>query len=140
MIIELMGFPPEVLKATLKKAIEQLKERAVVKKEFYAEPKKVGEKIFSSFVEFECEVKDFTTLSGIIFDFGPSTIEILSPDKIEIKSKEVESMLNDMIAKVHDMDQKIKILTANNIILQKNLNLLQQESDKIKNEEKDKEK
>jgi archaeosine-15-forming tRNA-guanine transglycosylase len=140
MIIELLGFPPDALKATLKKAIEQMKERVVIKKEFYAEPKKVGEKIFSSFVEFECEIKDFETLMGIVFDFGPSTIEILSPDEIKMKSKEIEHVLNDLVARIHEMDKQIKILTANNIILQKNINMLQQKSDENKNQQEEKEK
>jgi hypothetical protein len=76
-------------------------------------PKVSGDNIFTSFVEVTAEIKDFSGVLGFIIDFGPINIEILEPEGVvEIDSGELEGVINDFIAKIHEYDKRLKVITT----------------------------
>ena len=119
-IIEIAGYPKEHIEETMKGVVEKLKkEKKVVNfKIFEAEQK---EKLFSTFSEIEIDVEDFDELMGICFDYMPSSVEILKPDKFNLESKDFENFINDLLAKLHQYDMIIKNLKAQNMVLNKEL-------------------
>lgn len=130
LIIEIAGFPKEHIDNTLKKTAENFAKqgknikltRSKIKD---AQPVKLGKiektKLFSGFVELEADVADFSTLIGIIFDWMPSSVEILEPEQITDNIHELNGVLNDLAAKLHQYDSVVKKLKAKTILLSKEL-------------------
>ena len=50
----------------------------------------------------------------------PSTVEIMSPEKLQIDMAEFESFVNDLQAKLHQTDMMLKGLQAQKGVLDKN--------------------
>ena len=130
MIVEIAGFPKEHIDDALKRASENFgKESKKVKvtnkniKE--SQHVKMGEikdtKIFSGFVEFGAEVEDFSTLVGLVFDWMPSSVEIIEPEKVAENTRELNNVLNDLACKLHQYDAAVKKLKAKAILLAKEL-------------------
>jgi len=101
---EVVGNPKDFVQNFSKKLIEDLKklDYLEIKKIENPEPieREVGKdkkvKMFSTFIEVEGEFKDLDSLFNFILDFSPSTIEILDPEKFEIKNFELNKYLNDI--------------------------------------------
>ncbi len=127
-IIEILGAPKGHVENTLKLVLDKIKENDdynLLNQEIY-EAKEVG-KLFTAFTEAEIEFKDIYKLIIFSFDFMPSSIEILEPEKFMINSNNLSDWLNDLLAMIHKQDMLLKKVNANNI-------LLKQELDKFKRE------
>jgi len=130
MIVEIAGFPKEHIDDALNRTSENFaKESKQVKvtdkKIREAQHVEIGEikdtKIFSGFVEFRAEVETFSTLVGLVFDWMPSSVEIIEPEKIAENTRELNNVLNDLAGKLHQYDAAVKKLKARTIILTKEL-------------------
>tara|TARA_Y100000310_G_scaffold334148_1_gene413207 strand:- start:1457 stop:1930 length:474 start_codon:yes stop_codon:yes gene_type:complete len=123
-VLEIMGNPKEHVESTMEmvlKKVDEFKEVAVLKKNVNP-PMEVEPKPFwSSFSELDLEFKDKNTLIGFCFDFMPSSIEIVSPDKFKLERKVYEDFLNDLLGRLHQYDMMLKNVHAQNIILRKEL-------------------
>ena len=83
-------------------------------------PKLISDNVFTSFVEVTVEIKNFSGVLGFIIDFGPVNIEILEPEGVvKIDSGELEGVINDFIAKIHEYDKRLKAITAAFLKVQK---------------------
>jgi len=95
--IEMQAIEEELLKKQmdkLSKAIENDKEFTVYSIE-KAEIVKEGE-YYSSYLEVNFSVKNFTALVKFMFFYGPSSVEIIKPDKIEFSAQDLQDGLVDM--------------------------------------------
>jgi len=122
-ILEVMGKPKQHVEDTIKKYVKEIREIPdimVVKEEYM--PIKELDKLFSSFVEIEMAVKSIITLVGFCFDYMPSSIEIVKPEKVVMPGNELSGFLNDLLARLHSTDMMLKTIKARNLVLKKNLN------------------
>lgn len=110
--IELMGWPKETLNDTLKKIVDTIKKKWTVYREDYSEPEKMGEKMFSSYVEFEAEFSDLKDLFNIVLNYGPTVVEIIEPTEVYISGSDMQDIMADISSKVNMLDRNIKILSA----------------------------
>jgi len=93
----------------MKKVVELLDSNnklTIIEKKI-AEAKEV-KGLWSTFGEFEIGFSNFEDIGSFCFEFMPSSIEIISPAKIELDSKEVEDFTNDVLAKLHQYDMIVK--------------------------------
>lgn len=121
-IIELLGKPKEHIEETMNKVLDELKERKgveILNKETL-EAKKL-EKFFSIFSDLDIKCVDISTLLGVCFDFMPSSVEILEPDKLSFESKYMDNFLNDLLAKLHQQSMVVRNLHAENILMKQKL-------------------
>ncbi len=127
-IIEIAGWPKEHVGSTLKLIVDKLKKEKAVSliKEKISEPKKVSEKIWSAFVELDVLVKSLVDLIGLVFDYMPSSVEIIEPETIKESTQGLGELLNDLIAKLHAYDAAVKKLKAVNTILGRELEKFKQ--------------
>jgi len=121
MIQEVAGFPKEKVETFMDQLNGQLVALSgveVLEREIH-EAKLVDEKegIWSMYAELELLVDSFSKVLLIIFDFMPSSIEILAPEKISDNSGELAGALNDLIGKLHQLDSSVKKLFAQNKFL-----------------------
>ena len=120
-IIEMLGVPKDHVENTMKKYVDKLrndKELSIVKADF-AEPKSQGE-LFSIFVELDIWFKDTENLMSFCFDAMPSSVEIIEPQELKFQSEELSGLLNDLQAKLHQLDLLVKKLRAENKMLDLN--------------------
>ena len=125
-IIEIVGKPKEHIEKALKIVVEKVKEQkniqVVEEKVFDAEKQ---EEMFSTFAEMGILFNNMPTLVGFCFDFMPSSIEILDPEKLSFDSNQFAGLINDLLAKLHQMTLKVVQNEMEKKALKKNmLNML----------------
>jgi hypothetical protein len=121
-ILEMMGKPKEHVEETFKQYLEQLKknEHITVLEEEFNEPKEVEGGMFSSFVEMELLADDLSNVVWFCFDYMPSSVEVYEPQELKYKSHDFTDFLNDLQARLHQMDMTVKTVNATNLKLNKN--------------------
>ena len=127
-IIEVLGKPPEHIEATLKgyvKKIEDDPEITVLKKDF-SKPAEQEGGFYSTFVELEAWSKNMPKLFWFCFDYMPSSVEILDPTTLTFSSNDFSDFLNDLQARLHQIDMVVKTARQQTKQLTKNANLVVQ--------------
>ena len=123
-IINMIGKPKEHLDKIIKDYVEELKKEKGVKviKEHYAEAKEQEDKpnMFSTFVEIDVEFDDIDKLMWFCYDYMPTSIEVISPEKLVHESVDFSNYLNEQQGKLHKLDMLIKNFEAENKVLKKN--------------------
>ncbi|MCS7134588.1 MAG: hypothetical protein NZ889_01885 [Candidatus Pacearchaeota archaeon] len=137
-VFEAIGRPKEhiteMLQLLVKKLGESKKVEVLKSKLHEAKPierKENSEKIaevYSSFVEVEALVESMTKLMGIIFDFMPSSIEIVSPIDLKMKAWDANALLNDLATKLHYYNMALNALKAERDMLSMKLSKSKQNS------------
>jgi len=118
MIIEIAGRPATHVKEALEAHIgkmDALKDVMIVYMKI-SEPTLIDEEkeIYSCFAEVEIEVETLFRLSELIFDYMPSSIEVLSPDSVSLNVQESSMFLNDLAGRLHKYDEIAKIAQLRN--------------------------
>ncbi|MBU2560888.1 MAG: hypothetical protein KKD17_01225 [Nanoarchaeota archaeon] len=124
-IIEVLGAPKEYVEDAIKVVVDKLHKTdglEVVSESTY-EAEEKG-KLFSTFSEIEIWFKDVDALSKFIFDFTPSSVEVVQPSKLSLSAIFVSGFMNDFLLKMHDMGLKLKDTAAKSQLLQKNTDAL----------------
>ncbi|MFH1396131.1 MAG: hypothetical protein ABIG93_01910 [archaeon] len=124
-VIEVLGKPKEHVESSLQKYLEKLEadEKYTIKTKDVAEIKKQDgeQELWTIFAEIEFESKKVEDVISFCFDYMPSIIEVLEPSELKYKAEEVSNFLNDMQAKLFQVDMVAKQLTMQNSHLQKNM-------------------
>src|SRR3989338_6110219 len=66
-------------------------------------------------------VKGIPKIIGFCFDYMPSSIEITKPEEFIVKKSTVENLINDLQARLHNVDMIVKKQKNENTFLKKNL-------------------
>lgn len=113
MIIEVAGRPPEYLEESLKAHLDKLNHIKDVKliSSKIAESRLIETEkdLYTCFGEVEVETIGFAKLMDLIFDFMPSSVEIINPNDIEFNCQEATMFANDMAGRLHKYDEVAKI-------------------------------
>ncbi len=125
-VIEVLGKPKEHVEEAMKSYIEKLKKDKKYKilREEFAEVKKQESELWSTFTEMEMEVENMQDLIGFCFDYMPSMLEILKPSKMELSDKGFSDFLNDLQARLHQVDMIAKQVKMENDHLKINMGKL----------------
>lgn len=123
-LIEVLGKPPEHIEKALNDIIERIdKEEGVikiVKKDIKSPaPLKDQKDLFISFAEIELEAENIYTISGIVFKYMPSHVEVISPEKISIKNLDLNDFFNEVTRRLHAYDEIARIVQHEKMILEK---------------------
>ena len=128
-IIEVLGKPKEHVEKAMADYIENIKkdtDLAVVKEE-YSEPKE-KDNFWLMFVDMEIVFKGLPKLVRFCFEYMPSSIEILKPEALAVHNHEISGFLNDLQARLHNVDMAVKQLKNENIFLKRNMKTLLENS------------
>jgi len=139
-IIEIAGRPPEHVKQSLETHTATLKKVKGVEviNEQISEPKKLekGNEVYTCFSEIEIKCESFSKLIDIIFDFMPSSIEIIQPSSINFNMQQATSFINTLAGRLHRYDEIAKIAQLQNQQLASKIKELQEKNPEEKKEEK----
>ncbi len=123
-VLEVIGKPKEHVEAALKGYLEKLKQDTqykVVLDELAEIKKQDNEELWAIFAEVEIWTERLENISHFCFNYMPSLIEILEPAHLTIKDAELSEFLNDLQAKLHQVDMVAKQVKLENDILKKNM-------------------
>ncbi|MFW6233242.1 MAG: hypothetical protein ACOC3Z_01105 [Nanoarchaeota archaeon] len=123
-LIEVLGRPPEHLEKTLSNIIERINNEEgvikIIKKDIKSPaPLKQQQDLFISFAEIELEAEDINVISGIVFRYMPSNIEIISPEKLSIKNSNLNDFVNEVTRRLHSYDEIARVIQNEKAILEK---------------------
>jgi hypothetical protein len=142
MIIEIAGRPPEHIKQALEKHTEQLKNLKDVRliSNKISKPKRLEseQEMYTCFAEIEIETESFLRLTEIMFDFMPSSIEIIEPNEVKMNMQQATMFLNNLTGRLHRYDEIAKIANIQNQQLLTKLRQLEQGNISEKREDKTK--
>jgi hypothetical protein len=115
-IVEILGKPEKHVQDTLKEYVQKMKENKnlIIIKEDYSEAKEQEEELFSIFVELELLIKGVGEIVFFCFDYMPSSVEILEPEDLIYKNRDLSSLLNDLQQRLHTYDMALKQFKARN--------------------------
>lgn len=115
-IVEILGKPKEHVEKTLKDYVQKMKENKnlIILNEEYAEPKEQEEELFSIFVELELLINGISEAVFFCFDYMPSSIEIIEPENLSYKNRDLSAFLNDLQLRLHSYDMALKQYKARN--------------------------
>ena len=121
MIVEMAGRPAEHVKESLtnhvgvldkNKDIEVHSINVSAPKEIEMENVAKGDEMFTCFAEVDFEVESFSRLSEIVFDFMPSSVEVIEPSKVNLDTHEASNLLNNIAGRMHRYDEIAKVAGA----------------------------
>ena len=72
-------------------------------------PAKKGNEMFTCFAEIDFETETFARLSEIMFDFMPSSIEVVEPSNFKLSAPDATNLLNNISGRLHRYDEIAKI-------------------------------
>ena len=98
------------------KGIEILNEKS--------EPAEKQGDIWSAFSEVELLINNLEKLTWICMNLMPASIEIMSPDNLLFKGRDLTNWLNDLLAKLHEIGLISQQLGKQNKLMLKNMNAL----------------
>lgn len=134
LVIEVLGKPAEYLEKALGLAVDALeksgKANIIEKKVHPAKLLPNTKEVFTCFAEIEVLVQDVSKLIEIIFDYMPSSIEIIEPANFSLKLEDANAVLNDLATKLHQYDTLLKKSRLELEILAKRLKELAEKSGK----------
>jgi|GEM_PF-2681601 len=145
-IIELVGKPIEHVQKAIVMVGESFgkdqKEVKVAKRSVREPVQLPDSEFFSAYVEFEADVKDISTIMGLIFDYMPSSVEIMEPATLVERTPFINGLLNDLAGKLHQYDYHLRELKAQNDLYKKTLmdirdKVEEKKASKSKNKEAD---
>jgi len=115
-LFEILGSPKEhiieVLNLLIKKIGEEKGVIVVKNKVHEAHLAKHAETFFSSFAEVEIVVEDLKKLIEIVFDYMPSSVEIVSPPDLKFELSGANGLLNDLATRLHQYDTLVRAIRA----------------------------
>ena len=121
-IIEVLGKPKDHVEKSIRDYVDKIKkdpELVVMNADFSEAEEK--EKLFAVFVELDMVIKGMPKLIGFCFDYMPSSIEITKPEEFAVKKSTIENFINDLQARLHNVDMIVKKQKNENTFLKKNL-------------------
>lgn len=109
MMIEVLAITEKAAKSALEKHIEKMgrEKRTIIYNKKFHETKKVEKPLpniktaYSYVVELDLVTQTYDQLIYLVMNYGPSSIEILEPEKLKIGMGEAQSILNSVAEMIH---------------------------------------
>ncbi len=67
------------------------------------------DEMFTAFAECDFETPSFARLSETMFDFLPSSVEVIEPSSVEMDATEATDLLNNISGRLHRYDEIAKV-------------------------------
>ena len=140
-IVEVIGKPKAHVEEAINLVVEKTKEikglkierkeiaetKSLKEEDLPKTEQKIQEKhgeLFSTFAEIEFKADNLDVIASFCFDFLPSSLEFIEPEKIDVNIQDISKLMNDVLGKIHNADHVIKTLNFENSALKNNAMLL----------------
>ncbi len=139
-IFEILGKPPEHLVEALEEIIKQIgEEKGVnIKEKKINEPHEFEKEkgIYTTFAEIIAEFDELMGLIIILFKYMPAHIQIISPDKVNLKGNEMNDIFNEIARRLHAYDEVARVIQLEKSVLEAKLkDILGKKEEKVDEED-----
>ncbi|NQU98121.1 hypothetical protein HQ533_01525 [Candidatus Woesearchaeota archaeon] len=124
-VFEVVGSPKEHIQRALQAHLDKLvndKDIEVIKT--HVEDPEKQDTYWSTFAEVELLVKGLDKFTWMCMNFMPASVEIMAPEELTFKGRELTGWLNDLLAKLHEIGVLSQQVGQQNKALIKNINAL----------------
>lgn len=125
---EVVGNPKEHVEKTMREFMENIRkdqQMKVVTADYgEAEEVKDSQGLWSTFCDAEILFDNLEKVNWLCVNFMPSNIDIIAPEELRFKDKELTNWFNDILAKLHEVSMGYRQTVAKEELLTKNLNFL----------------
>lgn len=125
---EMVGKPQEHVENTLQTFITKLEKDPNVdllnSETADAQELEDEEGFFSAFSEVEMLVPNLESITSISVNLMPASIEIMAPDEFTFTARDVMNWENDLLSRLHEINQRFREETKKVRYLSKNMNAL----------------
>ncbi len=109
MTFDVLATQKEAADSSLESHIEQLCkakdvfvfEKSMMESVLVKNPIPKVQEAYSKASSVKAYIKDFTAVVNLIFHYGPSSMEIIQPEKLEIKVDEMQDIANNIAGYIH---------------------------------------
>ncbi|MBU1976279.1 MAG: helix-turn-helix domain-containing protein [Nanoarchaeota archaeon] len=124
-MFEVVGNPKAHVEKAIKTYIAEIKKdpQILVFKEEYAEPVE-KDKLWSTFCEADLMVLGLEKLNWLCINYTPASIELIEPDTLTYRNKDLTIWANDLLSKLHEIGIITKSLNQKNKYLEKNISMV----------------
>jgi hypothetical protein len=126
-VVEVLGKPKEHIVMALNGYLEKLENDenfSLLKKDLAEARQQENSELWATFAELELKTSEVKNLTSFCFDYMPSVLEIIYPKELKFKDSDVSQFLNDLQARLHQVDMVAKQVQTENNILNKSLGSL----------------
>lgn len=107
-IIEMNALEPELLKKATGKILESIqKEKAFTVYNAKTNPVLKQAEDYSTFIELNVSAKNFRSIVQFMYFYGPSSVEVIKPAKLEFSAQDMQDGLMDMAGMIQTYTQYI---------------------------------
>lgn len=122
-ILEVLGAPKEHVEKSIALFVDNIKNNenyTVLSEEIHPAEDAEEKDMFVTFAELEMETERLSNIANFCFDFMPSSIEIIEPERLTYLAGDLSNFFNDLQAKLHDLDMTAKQFRVQNSNLKNN--------------------
>lgn len=126
-VIEVLGKPKEHVESSLKEFLQNIKDNEryeLINQELANLKKQEDDDLWMIFAEVEVKTEKIEDLVNFCFIYMPSLIEIIEPRELKLSDLDISNFLNDLQAKLHNVDMVAKQLKIENDTLKSNTIIL----------------
>lgn len=126
-VLEVIGKPKEHVEKAIRGYLENLKQdkKYQLIHEEIAEVKQQDKaELWSTFAELELKTSKIENLTSFCFEYMPSLIEVVEPQEFKFDDGSLSQFLNDLQAKLHQIDMIAKEVKVERDILMHNMTSL----------------
>lgn len=125
-LFEIIGRPKEHVEKTMQAYLTKIstQEDLFVLEQEVEAVDEIEEGMFSVVGEMEILVPSIDTLTWLAINFSPASIELLEPEKLTLKQKEISNWVNDFLAKLHEIGIIQKSMKSQHDGLVRNFNAM----------------
>ena len=123
-VMEVLGKPQDHVEKALKSYLETIQKDAhyqIRHQEIADIKKQEKEELWATFAELEIKTTSLQHLITFCFDYMPSMVEILSPEKLTLTEVDLTHFFNDLQIKLHQVDMIAKQMKAESDLWRKNI-------------------
>lgn len=125
--MEVLGKPKGHVIDALKGYVTKLKgdnNYTVLREEFADAQQQEGQELWAVFAELEVKTSSMEKVISFCFEYMPSAMEIISPESLHLDDQRLSVFLNELQAKLHQVDMVAKQLKVENDHLTLNMSSL----------------
>ena len=126
-VVEVLGKPQQHVESSLKNYVNKLKEDenyTILREEFANAKQQEDQDLWAVFAELEIKTSSVEKIIMFCFEYMPSVLEIITPKNLSLESEQITVFLNELQAKLHQVDMVAKQLKIENNHLGRNMGFL----------------
>ena len=126
-VVEVLGKPQQHVESSLKNYVNKLKEDenyTILREEFANAKQQEDQDLWAVFAELEIKTSSVEKIIMFCFEYMPSVLEIITPKNLSLESEQITVFLNELQAKLHQVDMVAKQVKLENDYLSRNMSFL----------------